>query len=189
MNHSDEILWTGKPEVKPNIWGFRDDKLGLNLSDTAYFGVAPSMFTSFVFGVIALLVGGVLLLNFSLALSAIYVIALSCFLIYWFFIRELKYYQLVKSTNYLITAEAVMIKQKFLGREHFVTIDLTQIEHVHVVQFENEYINNGTIYLYTKPDINAYDLVRKERTNLPKLEHIRDFQKVKNILKTLRLKR
>ena len=117
------ILWRGKSEVSPNVWGFQDDKLGLNIKDTAHYGSPPSMFTSFVVGLMILLIGGISISMISIFLCVVFSLIVSSFLIYWFFIREIKYYQLVKNTEYFITEKKIFIKQKFLGKEKITSIE------------------------------------------------------------------
>ncbi|MCH2082721.1 MAG: hypothetical protein MK226_10040 [Saprospiraceae bacterium] len=185
----EEILWEGKPQVKPNIWGFRNEKLGLDITNASLGGVPPSMFTAFVFGLFGLSLGTMLLNSISIVLSSIYFLGLSSFMVYWFFIREIKYYQMVKNTIYYITKNDIQIRQRFLGKERITSIGLDQIKQLYLIRFNDKQSESGTINLYTKSKMNAYDLTEKERTHLPKLEHIADFYEVMSLLKKLMAKK
>jgi hypothetical protein len=92
---------------------------------------------------------------------------------------------MVKNTTYHITKNDIQIRQKFLGKERITSIRLDQIKQLYLIRFNDKQSESGTINLYTKSKINAYDLTEKERTHLPKLEHIADFYEVMRLLKKL----
>jgi len=85
----------------------------------------------------------------------------------WFFIREIKYDQMVKNTTYYIIKNDIQIRQRFLGKERITSIGLDQIKQLYLIRFNDKQSESGTINLYTRSKMNAYDLTEKERMEFP----------------------
>ena len=57
-----------------------------------------------------------------------------------------------------------------------------------MIKFKNDKLENGTINIYLKEQTSTYDLIEKERNNLPKLQLISDFEEVIDILTRIQTK-
>ncbi len=188
------ILWEQKSNAPLNFWGITsgssDSKLDRKV-DGGLFG-GTMMFNRAV-GPLAQLVLLVLLCyiiiytfwtDYTLAVS-IFVFVVFIFAAYKFFIRELKYYQLAKNTRYQITKDEILIKYAFLGFKKTVRIDLKEISNLHEVEFQYDDGIKGSILIYHASDVRAYDVVKKERTVLPRIQMVKNHKEALSILRSL----
>lgn len=189
-----DILWEQKSNAPVNFWGITSGSSETQLDrkvDGGLFG-GTMMFNRAV-GPLAQLVLLVLLCyvivstfweEYTLAVSA-FVFLVFVFAAYRFFIRELKYYQLAKNTIYQITKDEIRIKYTFLGFKKNVHIDLAEISNLHEVEFEFDDGAKGSIWIYHASDVKAYDVVKKERTVLPRIQMVRNHKEALSLLRSL----
>ena len=188
------ILWEQKSQAPSNIWGVEtgstDTKLDRKV-DGGLFG-GTMMFNRSV-GPFAQLILLILLCyivvtsfwsEYTMAVF-IFVFLVFVFSAYRFFIRELKYYQLAKNTTYQITKEEILIKYAFLGFKKILRIDLNEISNLHEVEYQFEDVVKGSIWIYHTSDVRAYDVVKKERTNLPRIQMVQNHKEALRLLRSL----
>ena len=80
----------------------------------------------------------------------------------------------------------IRISYKLFGKKKKLIVPISQIDKLHLLKFEEEGIENGTIYIYQPEKLKFYDLIKRERTNQIKIERISDFQNVFNLIQSLR---
>ncbi|MEN0051875.1 MAG: hypothetical protein AAF806_32720, partial [Bacteroidota bacterium] len=107
--------------------------------------------------------------------SIIFAITYLTFLLYWYFIREVKYYQITKSMQYEITESNCIFRYKYFGKEFVKLINISKINHIHLVEFEEAGVITGSIHVYYHDNIKFYKLSRKERSHGAVIERVLDF--------------
>ena len=105
--------------------------------------------------------------------------------VYYLFIREIKYYQLAKKTTYEITVDEIIFHHNFLGLKRSKKIPFSNIKLFHLVKFQVGDIKKGSIFIYTKTEVRTYDIGERERNTIPKIERITEYNQVCNTLISL----
>ncbi len=114
-----------------------------------------------------------------------FLLSINTALFYYLVLREVKYFQLAKKTVYQITDEALCINYSFLGFKKILDIKFDDINHLHLVEYEYGDIKKGSIWIYNESDIKAYDIVKKERSNLPRIQMVQNYKEGLGVLRSL----
>lgn len=184
-----EILWQEKSNAPLNIWGLETGNTKLNRTVAVNFIGGNMMYNGhfgplaqiFMFGMATYIAITFFWSSYPLH-SAIFVLLINSYVLYRFILREVKYYQLAKNTVYLITNEEIIIKYSFLGFTKEVRIKLEEISYLHEVEYQYGKDVMGSIWIYHESDVKAYDIVKKERTVLPRIQMVQNHKLVQEIL-------
>ena len=190
MKSNEKNLWSGKTEVEPNIWGMNAVNGQRGFSLIGGGGMLKnrdgSLMSVFIFGSLLWLGGMLALVRYSIVLAILFGLSFGAFLVYWLIIREIKYYQVTKNTTYQITEKSIIFSQKFLGKEKITHLPIDQVKLFHLVKYNLEEGQKGTIFIYMNEEITAFDLVEKEQNNLPKIQLVSDFANAFKLLQRLK---
>lgn len=187
-----EVLWEQKSNAPLNIWGIKTGNTKLNNTvqggflggEMMYDGHFGPLAQFFIFGLITYLA-----ITFFLSVypvrTTFFVLLINSYIVYRFFIRELKYYKLAKTTIYQITNKEIIIKYFFFGFKKIVHIDLKEISYLHEVEYQYGLETKGSIWIYHSSDVKVYDIVKKERTVLPRIQMVQNHKEALSLLNKL----
>lgn len=190
-----KTIWKGKTEVEPNFWGLNRPNKGLGFSMTSQSSGhnEPSSPIAALFGFMFLypvFLGLMYLIPYGYFISdrVFFIISTVIYcssVVYYLFIREIKYYQLAKKTTYEITEDEIIFYHKFSGFKRSKKIPFSNIKLFHLVKFQVGDIEKGSIFIYTKTKVRTYDIGERERNTIPKIERITEYNQVCSTLISL----
>lgn len=185
---TSKILWSGKSELQPNIWGlnYEGGRLSFNFVSGTGMSQGPGYLAIILWSIIGVILGGIILSFYSTLLSISYMVLFSFLVFYWTIIREIKYYQLCKNTVYQIDEDFVKITYKYLWLKRVIEISNHEIKQVHLVKYQQENGEKASIWIYTEKKVESYFIAKKERSNIARLEMISNYSTVYNLLTKLR---
>lgn len=190
---NNNVIWEQKSNAPLNIWGLETGNAKLDRKvDGGIFSGGFMMFNGPV-GPLAQLFMLALLSYFCIlffwdtfpVLTSIFVSFVIVYALYKFFIREIKYYQLAKNTIYQITKDQIWIKYAFLGFKKTVAININEISYLHEVEYEYEGVTKGSIWIYHDSEVKVYDVVKKERSVLPRIQMVQNHKEALALLQSL----
>jgi len=183
-----KLIWKAKTEVKPNFWGLNSNVFRLGFGMVGGYGYSgnPGPIAALLWGILFIgMSGGIMSIFFPIVIVLLYILAWLGFLIYWFVIREIKYYQLAKHTSYKLYEDELIIENKYFGKLKETKIPIQEISNIHLVKYEDDEKLKGSIWIYTKEDFRSFDLYKRERNNIPKIELVSDYKSIVASLKRL----
>jgi len=186
MNNSNNIIWEERTQLKPNLWGLRSEGSRLRVSLLTGTGSSDndriSPIAAILWSLILLPLSSFIVGFFSLVLMYLWILFYLGGLFYWLVIREIKYFQMTKSTTYAITDYEVITKSKTFGKNKTFTIPIEDIKKVHIVKYTEEGIETGSIFLYLDYHLDTYNLTKKERSHQFVIERVFNFEEAKELL-------